>query len=346
MRITFVMPFINRTGGIRVILDYANWLHDAGHLVTLVYPCWPYRFGLTHRQRLSEFRRELGSDAHVAWLDVRCRLLRVPLIRARSLPPADVVVATSWPTAIDVARLPAWCGRKVHMLMHHEGGTGPERRIRSIYQLPFYRITFSTFVRDTIQRQFGCAIDAVVPNGVDPTLFFPDRRRPDDSVLMLYHPDPRKGADEGVRALLRVRRRRPDAFVHMCGTVPPARLPDGLSFELHPDDVTLRRRYSEAAVFLYPSRYEGFGLPPLEAMACGCPVVTTSVGAVPEFAEHRRNALVVAPGDVEGMADAVEELLDQVALRHRLAARGIETAARYSLDRVAPQFATALEQAA
>jgi glycosyltransferase involved in cell wall biosynthesis len=344
--ITFVVPFVNRTGGIRVILDYANWLHDAGHAVTVVYPCWPYRFGLSRRRQLGEFRRELRGGVEVPWMDVRCRLLRVPVIRGGYLPAADLVVATSWPTAIDVARLPARCGRKVHTLMHHEGGTGPERRIRSIYGLPFYRISFSAFVRESIERQFGCRVDAVVPNGIDPAIFFPDRRRPDDSVLMLYHPDPRKGADDGMRALLRVRERRSDAFVHMCGTVPPAHLPDGISFELHPDDGSLRRRYSEAAVFLYPSRYEGFGLPPLEAMACGCPVVTTPVGAVPEFAAHGRNALLVEPGDVEGMADAIEDLLDHASLRRGLAEEGMRTAARYSLERVAPLFAAALEGAA
>ena len=123
----------------------------------------------------------------------------------------------------------------------------------------------------------------------------------------------------------------------------PVSWPSWLPFEFHPDDGTLRRRYSGASVLLYPSRYEGFGLPPLEAMACGCPPVTTNVGAVPEFASDRRNALVVSVGDVPAMADRLDEIIGDRALRTRLSTAGRQTAEQYSLARVAPLFAQALQ---
>jgi len=345
VRVTVVLPFVNLTGGIRMLLDFSNHLQDAGHDTTVVYPYWPYRFHLTRAQQWTEFWKECRREATVPWLPLRCRLLRVPLIRAMFLPRADVVVATAWPTARDVTRLPANRGRKVHVAMHHETGTGPEDRIRAIYAFPCYRIAISNVVRMELEQGFGCTVMEVVPSGVDPSVFFPDGQAEKNSVLLMYHPDPRKGADDGIAALSRLRVRIPDLQVRVCGTVRPDYLPPWMSFEFHPDDTILRRRYSTSAALLYPSRYEGFGLPPLEAMACGCPSVTTAVGAVPEYASDRRDALLVPVGDIDAMVARLEELLTSATLRSRLSAEGLKTADRFSLPRVAPAFIAALKRA-
>jgi len=343
--ITFVLPTINLTGGNRVIFDYANWLHDAGHQTTVVYPCWPYRFQYTRQQQWVEFQKHRRQNGRVSWFDLRCRLLRVPIITSAVLPRADLVVATAWPTAHDVARLRRSCGRKVMAVFHHESGTGPEQKIRAVHALPFYRIAFSQFVRDYVADQFGCQVGAVVPNGVDTNLFYPEGSAADQSVLFLYHPDPRKGAADGLEALERLRRRLPDLRVRVMGTVRPNRLPSWMPFEFHADDAALRRAYSTSTALLYPSRHEGFGLPPLEAMACGCPSVTTAVGAVPEYASDRRDASIVPVGDIATMTDRLEELLRDRRLREHLSAEGLRTAERYSLARVAPLFADAVAKA-
>jgi glycosyltransferase involved in cell wall biosynthesis len=114
----------------------------------------------------------------------------------------------------------------------------------------------------------------------------------DNADPALYHPAPRKGASDGLAALEIVRRHVPDLRVVLVGPVPTPSLPSWAAFDWFPSDDRLRRHYSVASVLLYPSRYEGFALPPLEAMACGCPVVTTRVGAVPEYAVDGRNAFV------------------------------------------------------
>ncbi len=343
MKITITLPFINLTGGIRVMLDYANWLHAAGHQVTVVYPAWPYRFQWTRRQRWVEFRKTVAAEVRVPWLTVRCTLRRLPSLCWPFVPRADMILATAWPTVHDVAALPRPCGTKVHIVMHHESGSGDEQRIRAIYRLPFRRIAFSEFVRDSIEERFGCNIDAVVPNGVDTTLFFPEDKARSKRVLFLFHPDPRKGADDGIAALSLVREEMREVDIRVAGTVRPERLFDWMPFEFHPSDAALRRHYSSSTVLLYSSRYEGFGLPPLEAMACGCPSVTTNAGAIPEYAAHERDALIVNAGDIGAMANSLLRVLRDEDLRARLSCEGLKTAERWSLARVAPSFCAALE---
>jgi glycosyltransferase involved in cell wall biosynthesis len=91
--------------------------------------------------------------------------------------------------------------------------------------------------------------------------------------------------------------------------------------------------YSLATVFAYPSLWEGFGLPVVEAMACGAPVLTSDVSSMPEVAGDA--AVLVDPTDVEAIADGLTRLLDDAALREDLAARGRRRAASYSWERCA-----------
>jgi glycosyltransferase involved in cell wall biosynthesis len=343
--ITIVVPFINLTGGIRVLLDYANWLHDHGHQVTVTYPLWPYQFQYTRRQQWGEFRKHLRQGDAVPWFPLRCPVKAVPLVQWPFVPRADVVVAAGWAVAHDVARLPASAGRKVLIVFHHEDGTGPARQIEAIYSLPYYRIAFSEFVRHDITSRFGCTIHEVVPNGVDRGLFYPDGAAEARSVLFLYHPDPRKGPGDGLAALGRLREQEPGVTLRSVGPVRPGSFPDWLPFEFHPEDATLRKRYSQSTTLLYSSRHEGFGLPPLEAMSCGCPPITTAVGAVPEYASDGVNATIVPVGDIDAMVNGMLTVLRDPARRARLSQAGVVTAERYAIERVTPLFAAALTRA-
>src|SRR5207247_3005239 len=99
------------------------------------------------------------------------------------------------------------------------------------------------------------------------------------------------------------------------------------------DRERLRDLYRRARVFVYPSRYEGFGIPPLEAMACGAPVIATRTGAIPEYADGA--ALLVEPGDRDALRVALMRVLSDRELRRELRARGAERARHYRWDRSA-----------
>lgn len=101
-----------------------------------------------------------------------------------------------------------------------------------------------------------------------------------------------------------------------------------------PDDV-LPALYSGADVFVYPSLYEGFGLPPLEAIACGCPTVTSNISSLPEVVGNA--ALLVDPLDVEAIADGVLRIVGNLALREALQRAGFERAPQFTWSRCADE---------
>jgi glycosyltransferase involved in cell wall biosynthesis len=96
-------------------------------------------------------------------------------------------------------------------------------------------------------------------------------------------------------------------------------------------DATLAILYRLAHTFAFPSLYEGFGLPPLEAMACGTPVVTSRLSSLPEVVGEA--AILVDPYDVDDIAGALVRLLSDPALRERLATLGRARATHFSWDK-------------
>ena len=107
---------------------------------------------------------------------------------------------------------------------------------------------------------------------------------------------------------------------------------------------TLRCFYETAAAFVFPSRYEGFGLPPLEAMACGSPVVASNVSSLPEVVGDA--AILVNPENVFDIARGIRDVLLDDDLRQDLIRRGKRQAARFSWERTAEQVLEIYREAA
>ncbi len=109
-----------------------------------------------------------------------------------------------------------------------------------------------------------------------------------------------------------------------------------------PDD--LPAVYSMAEVFVFPSLYEGFGLPPVEAMACGTPVVSSKAASLPEVLGEA--ALLVDPTRQEEIADAMQRVLEDSALRAGLQTRGLANAGRFSWRKAAQEMVSVFRDAA
>lgn len=101
----------------------------------------------------------------------------------------------------------------------------------------------------------------------------------------------------------------------------------------HISEKDLAYYYSSAALLAYPSLYEGFGLPPLEAMACGCPVVTSNISSLPEVVGEA--GIMVDPNDTRSLVQAMRRVLTDSELRNSMVRKGLEQSKKFSWENTA-----------
>jgi glycosyltransferase involved in cell wall biosynthesis len=194
-------------------------------------------------------------------------------------------------------------------------------------------IAASKAVKASLIERYGIAEDRirVVHHGIDHRRFRPGTGFRQPFLLFPAHHWPHKNHTRLFAAFDIVRRSRPELRLVLVGGGCRRRvIPDGVEVHGYVAADELLALYQTAAALIFPSLYEGFGQPPLEAMACGCPVAAAATGALPETCGEA--ARLFDPWSVESMVDAIEAVLDHP---HDLAARGVRHAARFSWERCA-----------
>ena len=111
--------------------------------------------------------------------------------------------------------------------------------------------------------------------------------------------------------------------------------------EVSNDDGVFRQYFAHADALILPSLYEGFGLPPLEAMACGCPVIVSNLGSLPEVCGDA--ALYCDPHSPQDIAAKIKLLTQNDELRRQLSERGVENARQFTWERCAEHTVGVLE---
>jgi glycosyltransferase involved in cell wall biosynthesis len=274
------------------------------------------------------------------------RLLALALATARPEPlrrqlrSADVV---HYPFTIRVPTVEAPSVVTLHDLQHldlPELFSRPERAFRSLFYHRSVRaaarvVVPSTSVRVGAVGQLGLepARVRVIPHGIDHSRFSPSDDEREPFLLYPARAWPHKNHARLYEAFALLRRERPELRLVLTGGGHSGVAPEGVDVRGHVSLDELVSLYRRAAALVFPSRYEGFGQPVLEAMSCGCPVACSDIPTLAEVAGDAARTFL--PDDAESIAAAVRDVLDDPTGYRE---RGLERAAVFTWERAAAEY--------
>jgi glycosyltransferase involved in cell wall biosynthesis len=358
MRITFVLPAPFLSGGIRVVVQYAKGLQQRGHDVRIV--AIPNHDSIRLRRKIKSLVLGRGwpaeSPVEPSFFDgssVPLHLIeRRRPIEDKDVSDADVVVATWWETAEWVARLSPQKGAKAYFIQQYEANFDqPADRVDATWRLPLHKIVTARWLADMARERFGDPHTTLATNGIDTTLFDapPRGKQPRPRVGVMYSVLPPKAWSIALSALIEARRHVPDLHVVSFGAFEPRShlpLPPDTTFEHRPPQERLRELYSQCDVWLCSSSSEGFHLPPHEAMACRCPVVSTRVGGPMDLIKDGLHGYLVDPFDACALADRLVRVLTLPELQwQQMSDAAYAEARRHNWEDKTDQFEQALKLA-
>jgi len=348
MTITFILPFIDISGGVKAVFEFANQLTERGHKVNIVYPLISMPLGarwFNLRKLLSRFKKTIMNykrGPRVDWFDLKAKLIAVPSLKEKYIPKADVIVATWWETAYYVKKYHQYKGEKFYLVQDYEIWGGPKKRVNNSYKLGLKMIVNSTWLKNILENQLNVKVESLILHAPDRNQFYPDKNFKKEknviNVLMPYRREKRKGAQDGIKVFEIVKKEFPEVTFSAYGIKSDKFLPIYVKFYQKPSGGKLREIYNSADIFLFTSRYEGFGMPPLEAMACAVPVVTTNVGAVPDYTIPGKTALVSEVGDIKSLAQNVIQLIKNPEERKKIEQAGYEYTKNISWESATDQL--------
>ncbi|WP_440060004.1 glycosyltransferase family 4 protein [Thermogladius sp. 4427co] len=280
---------------------------------------------------------------------------------AENISGADVYIATWYPTALSI-----WLGtrgdsKKLFFmqdfpeLVEYADGDYGLRLFKLTLMLPFIFIANSSYTRDLILEVNPTAKIYVSGVGVDTEIFYPRKKRIIDAgnkyiIMIILRGAWFKGDDIAIKVVNGLNKRIPVMGL----LVGHRNIVDKVFRRVRPEfpyiifsgvnDDELAKLYSNSDLFLFTSYAEGFGLPPLEAMACGTPVVMTDAKGNRDYAINGFNSIIVEPGNIEALTDAAYQVLTDQSLRERLIQGGLETARKWSWEKVVDVFEKAIKE--
>lgn len=319
-------------GGYRVVYEYANHLVNRGHKVSVIHcknikdlPISKNFYKLLKTEFAYLYRSIFKPKLKWQYVDPKVKMMLAPTPDEKYIPEGDIVFATAWALADYVLRYNKSKGKKCYLFQHYETWSGPKEKVDATWRAPFYKVVVSKWLYD-IGISLGATNMVYIPNGLNHNVFkiynlIKDRPQ---TVSMMFSNQTWKGSKDGLKALELSKEKIAELKAILFGvTKPKIKFPDWVKFYRHPtQDDLIRKIYNASSVFLWPSHFEGFSLPPAEAMACGCAVISTDCGGIHDFAENGVSALISEIKKPEDLAQNLFKLLKDDNFRIKIAEMG------------------------
>ena len=349
--IVFTTSSMRLSGGVLVLIQHANGLVERGYRVTFV---------TSAGGAAPEVQEKLSPQVEIrsapTVMEEALSLsgkVRLSWQMARLVPHCDTVIASHTPAVVPALAAHHLLRRSRRAIWFHQDYPEmfEDRPIEQwlLRNAPrwFERVlTVSHACQEEIERTSGVRA-WVVPQGYSISGELPEPAAPpSDAKVLMYLGDrrPRKGWADFLAAAESLYERHPDLRLAIVSKE-PGDLDTPVPHDLHvrPSWETVLELYRSCHVFVFASWWEGFGRPPLEAMACGTPVVTTDSRGVREYARHEVNCLMTPIQDPGALAAAIDRVLRDPDLARRLGEAGRQTALEFTWTRAVERFVEALE---
>lgn len=348
IKIVLSEPSIRQSGGYKMVYYYANALTEAGHNVEIIYR----KYSIVNNfivNSLDNIARIYIMHHEPSWFELNYNIrkkFRLQL-KEQDLRNADVIIATTVDTIYEIKKI---VNEKkiVYFIQDFENWNRTNDYVTNSYRNRSIKIVISKWLKEIVDN-FSETKSIYIANGIDCHIFnlitsdSIEKRNP-HKVAMLYHTQPRKNTQLGLEILREIKKNVVDLEVNIFGTSKrPNDLPEWFHYTEKASPKQLRSIYNESSIFLCTSNIEGYGLTGLEAMACGCALVTTDCKGVLEYAMHNQNALVCKINDKQALKKSVSTLLYDQDKRLSLAHNAYKTARNYSIDTGKTKFVKVLE---
>lgn len=335
MYITFVLPTNDRSGGVRVTVEMGNNLINLGHTVRIVYKSSEFK--------IKDSLNKLLTSTNTSWFNnFNGAIEKYVDLNNINFHSNEIVIAVGTFTIQDVYDIDR---DDIIKLRYCHGFSEHLQEItEKVWRLPMKTLSVSERLLPRLKEYNDKDILGVIPNGINTSEYFVEDKIRKNGIGTIYHRSPKKAPEDIIKILQSIKNKWPSLPQYVFSA---NKCPNGISrksFWRFPSIKQSRKLYNSSKIWFVASKSEGFGLPILEAMACGAVVVSTDHDSARGLIEDGVNGLLVPIGDINTFIDKFDYLLNNDEKREELVQNGFKTVHDYSWENAVNKLEGILKQ--